>query len=726
MMHRFWLVAIIAAAGLGIAVPAFSQQAQSSSPNSNQAQAAPPDGASTDNFAPLGEIIVTARRREERAQDIPIPITVLTADQLQQSETFSIEALAPHVPNLNIFKQTGSDNTFGIFLRGIGRDNPFPVVEAPVATYINDVFYPYSFGPILGLDDIERIEVLRGPQGTLYGRNATVGAVKIYTDRPSLTDSQGQMRLTVGSFQRTEFTASESQPVINDVLGIRMSAGYQEYGGYIYDRSEDRYVNGGKTLSGRLSALWKPLGGTEVYLVADYLTQDNDPYLPTAYIVSPDNTSAVPRFTNSPYITESLGPAIADINKLNTGGASLQVSQDLGDVTLKSISSYRTVDQHYSIDNYARTDVPYWAGLLVDTKDRTLTEELELSGRTFANRLSYTVGAFYLNSDLNLDVSLPELPSPQSYLNHQTTTSYAAYADVTFAITQKLNFGTGVRFTSDHKQVDQIKNATPGSFNVEGQDNWNSTTPRASLDYKLFDNVLIYTTYSKGFKGGSLTSPTPSLAAAAGVFAPPEEARGYEAGLKTQWFDRRLTFNVDYYDEFIKNQTTAVVNAVGTVDLVANDALTKGWEFEVNAHPFKALTLFAVVGLSDAEYKDLQPSNPAFFFADQHLKLSPKYTMDFGGEQAFNLQGGSLLLGADYSRVASTYVNLTRSFISFQPAYGLFNAHLGYKFPGEKIELLLSGTNLTNVAYFKAAAVAGPARYYEAPREIMGTVKFHW
>lgn len=671
-----------------------------------------------------GDIVVTARKRAESLQDVPISMVAISGDRLNNGPATTLESLNNIAPNLQIFKIVGQSGTYGVFIRGVGRDNPNLYVEAPVALYVDDVIYPYQFGPVLDIGGIERVEVLRGPQGTLYGRNATVGAIKYVMSRPTLDHTTFEMRATGGSYGRAEGSANLRAPLIDDKLGIGLDIGYRHYGGYINDLTTGKKAGGSNVFSGRGSLLWKTSDVAEIYASVDG-THARDPLnLATSIVLDPSGTSYTYRY-GSPYnARSSIGQP--DINNLDSYGGTIQGRLTYDDVTLRSISAFRVIKQRVATDVIGRGDLAY-PGPYLDNSDKTFTQEFQANGNFFESRLQYTAGLFYLSSNSSF-IALTSPNSTTRYDAEQHSHSSAAYVDATMKLLGGLSASAGIRYTQDKKTVSTTRTSslTPAAnFSAPGEGKWHAVTPRFGLDWQVTSDILLYGSYSKGYKGGALSNATPANVGAASILVPPERARNSEVGIKTTWFNKRLTFNVDYFHTKYQNQSTAIPIGTNT-QIVVNDARISGFEFEARARPVSGLTLAGTLGTLSSKYLNLAPTNSLFGASDLRLKLAPdlsyNFTVDYDHHGLFSETDG-INMGVAYNHKSYQHIALNRSVSGAQGAYGVLDSHIGYSLDNGRYQVVLTATNLTDEVYAKQLAVTF-SRFTAPPREFAVTFKY--
>ena len=669
------------------------------------------------------EILITARRVTERAQDVPLPVSVLSQDQLAVGRTPTVESLSGAVPNVKVFKTVGNADAYAIYVRGLGRDNNYFNVEAPVALYVDDVIYPYQVGPVVNVGDISRVEVLRGPQGTLYGRNATVGAVKYYTITPDPDHFDLTASFTGGSYGRAEATGGINVPLA-DNLAFRVSAAYHGYDGFYRDLRTGRDLGGTDDVGGRFSLHWKPTAHLTISGSLDGLQDRDEPQPITSYIVA-SPTLAYPRF-GDPLNVQTIATD-PQLNKLDVLGGNIQVALAYDHVTIKSITSYRWSHQLFDVDPIGRASVTF-AGSIADTRSKTFTQELQATGDFFDKRLTYVAGLFYLKSPTHFQAETPYAAGDPLYFTYQDAVTRAAYVNATLKVVGALSVSAGVRTGRDSKfDVQNLTKTTAGSFRSSGSAHWNSTSPRFSVDYKFNRNFLAYASYSKGYEAGALSSVQPTLAALASVYVPPQTINDKEVGVKTQWFDGDLTLNTDYFWSKYLNQTTAVLTPALLPLLVATDQRAHGLEVEFRARPVHNWTIVGNIATLNGKYIDIDPSNASSSnLADKTPKHNPKFTFNVSTDYVLRrifTQTDSFDVGASIYHTSSTFECINHNIVCVSPAYTLLDVHGAYTLPDERTEIIVSGTNVTNHKYFKVS-VTGLGNFFAPPAEISVTFRY--
>ncbi|WP_164847425.1 TonB-dependent receptor [Sphingobium algorifonticola] len=645
-----------------------------------------------DDAEGLADIIVTARKVSENIQNSPVAVTAITAGELTARGITSVNELARSVPNLNITQGIagGSSANAAIFIRGIGQRDFIPTVDPGVGVYRDGVYLGRSVGANLDFTDIERIEVIRGPQGTLYGKNTIGGAVNIITRRPSFAFT-AEGRLTLGERDRFDLDATVSGPIIADRLAAKISAASRSADGYVTRITDGlKLANTNRQmLKGEL--LWKPAETLEVLLSVDGMRQRQEstpgyvllidqvnPNTGAATIIGQWNALVAPRLgvepltnatgaTGSPYRIKGTSASYDDVD---SWGAAVTVDWDLGNAQLRSITAYRDLQSRFS------SPIQPIFSNINDIDQNQFSQELQLTGKAFGDRFDWLVGLYYFEENAaalsgarlwtGLVITVPNAAACQSGRgvvcvdfnsdNDLDTEgkSYAAFAQGTYRLTDRLSLTGGLRYTYEKKnfsilatqlQINRI--AAQGS----ARDSWDDFSPMASLNYQATDDVLLYAKVARGFKSGGFNGRPNNTQAVQPV--DPETVLSYEAGAKLELWDKRLRLNLAGFTNDYKNfqEVVSITDPnFGLLSIVENvgKLKTQGVEAEVTFRPVPALTLFGSLGYTDAQYKEIRAGAP-FGLEDRPVQV-PEWTTSLGAQVTKDVgNAAQLRLRADWS-----------------------------------------------------------------------------
>ncbi|WP_165191623.1 TonB-dependent receptor [Caulobacter soli] len=709
-----------------------------------QAQAQAPAAPSAPAQAPkvvddtsIEEIIVTAQRREERLQDVPIAVAAVTGQQLEKQGILTTNDLGRAVPSATI---TNFSGYVVPRIRGVGNSVIGPGYEGGVATYIDGVYIASAPASLLALHNIERIEVLKGPQGTLFGRNATGGLIQVVTHTPS-ADPSGTIEIGAGNYQ-----TATADVYVTGGLGGSVAA---DFAGHVGGQGKGYGVNrfNGKDvykanddIAVRTSLLYTPGDNTAIRLSADY--QKNNGSLYTSSQLAPGTGSPLPQgYINSAWDIN------ADLDPYSTyegGGVSVRIDQTLGFGHLSSITAYRKSDNAVFSD-IDSTPTPA-VGISTHQYDHQFSQELQLSSGA-TSPIQWVTGLYYFQSAGRFDPVKAMLfgpfqqPSPLGTIGtsytygNQRVDALAGYAQATAAIADQTNLTVGLRYSTERHRLDasQSFDVVGGPSNVplpaipNQSKRYSDPTWRISLDHRFSPEAMVYASYNRGFKSGGYNVPSP----AAPAFAP-ETLDAYEVGLKSDLFNRRFRLNAAafYYD--YKN--LQVLKADGVVTTVYNGAASTvyGLDLDFEARLSSNFTLSGGATLLHDRFTDF----PAAIIANQvpggvvttigsakgnRLPQTPDFAATVTADYHVPTSFGAVGANVSYSYNDGYYSqpdNILR-----QPSYNTVAATLRMELP-HGIGLRLWGRNLTNAKITQnlSAGTLNSVVTYAAPRTFGLTV----
>ena len=768
LIHRTLLLASIAASALS--TPSLAQVADDTA----APQAVPPapvgeapssvgTGARDD-----GEIIVTATRRSEKAQDVPIAVSVVGGEHIDSTGSFNVGRLQQLTPTLQFYSSNPRNTAVNI--RGIGV--PFGLtndgIEQGVGIYIDDVYNSRVASATFDFLDVAQIEVLRGPQGTLYGKNTTAGAINITTRQPTF-DFEGRAEVSVGNLGYRQLKAAVSGP-LGDKVAARLALSSTSRDGTIYNVTSSRAINQQDNLGLRAQVLWEPTEALSVTLAGDYSAQDPE-CCGTVYVKTGATQRTLARQYAALAAAQNYAPPStnpfdrltdldANLNAGNKlGGVSLRANWDVGPATITSVTAWRFWDWKPENDRDF-VGLPITTRSMNPSQQDQWTQEFRFAGR--AGNLDFVLGAFGFKQKVRTQGVQEQGPAASRWLlsgalaNDPTVlnglraendirldnTSAALFGQVGWHVTDGLTITPGVRLNYDKKDglydsvvtngngqpvtfastdpriVAQRGVLAPQRFQVDYKD-WNvSYDLKAS--YEVTSDVLVYATYGKTFKSGGVNlNGVPADAQGNPILSAgtvePEAVHHYEAGVKTQFWNRRITANLAAFRTDIANYQALVTNGqLGVLRgyLASAEAVrTQGAELDFSARPSERFNLYVNGAFTDAKYRTFvgapcppelsggttvsagqtpsAPGTPGGLspancdISGQRLPGVSKWSLSFGGE--FNLPAtvlglaGQAYLGYDGSYRSNFSSNPTPSAYTWVDGYSLHNFRLGFR-----------------------------------------------
>lgn len=524
-------------------------------------------------------IVVTAQRRDENIQDVPISLTAASAETLDKAGVLSVQDLPVLVPSLNMAQVR---HNIQPYLRTVGTQNTSPGEEGSVASYIDGVYINYMSAATFGLANIERVEVLKGPQGTLFGRNATGGVIHVITRDPQ-QEPEFKLNVAYGNFETAQ-AAFYATGGLSENLAADVSVYYYDQGnGWGENLIVGGDANSTEDVALRSKIHWSPRDGTDVLLSADWGRHESD---------IGNTRKPLPGVILAGGVTSFGGPYDSIANDSNNQvvehfGGSLKVSHELPFATLESISAYRDYDESIDFDQDGGPLTTAFLDSIVPVE--TFQQELTLRGST--SRLDWNVGAFFYKARSGYQPILVSSSNPsgnRSIESDMRTTSFAVYAQGTYDIFDATQLTLGIRGTRDVRKIEGALKALPGNpapagtVLLESNDSEKYLVPswRIALDHHINDDLMVYASQSRGFKSG-IFSATSFFRSA----VDPEVLDATEVGFKSSWFDSKLTVNASAFYYVYKDIQLVQVSAGTSRILNAAKAKPKGVDFEIVAYP---------------------------------------------------------------------------------------------------------------------------------------------
>ncbi len=698
----------------------------------------------------LEEVRVTARQIEENLQDVPVAVTVFSEEQIERTFAQNLKEFGAYAPNVSIGTVPGF-NAASIAIRGVSTGD-IPASFEPAVTIAVDGFYLGHYqASLLDMFDIQQIEILRGPQGTLFGKNTIGGVVNVTTRRPSGEFGvQGKVR--AGNEGRLDVMGAVDIPLMQDTLSARIAIQNFDFDGFYENTYDGDDAGGQDLLSARVKLLWTPTDTFEALLTYENIDDESDTPMvintttsddpngyyggDAFYALYPGRGAGGPanRPLGDPFKTGLVPPKehipLTILNapdttghEEDTNGLYLNVNWDIFGGTLTSITGYREVNSDYYNDYFGEPLAVYATIRVVDRE--TFSQEFRFAQQATDN-LNYVVGLYYQDNQYDYEnyTSLgPDHPGtlagnwgpeglPLYADGSQDAEAYAVFAEGNYNVTDSLRITLGARYSDEEKDFDLLPLGFPEEGRAVANDSWDDVTYRAGIDYALGDNMMAYFTYATGFKSGGFNEQAGSTIGAEAPYDP-EEADSFELGLKSDLFNNTLRLNVAaFYVEYSDLQLDGVIpidQAPGQESRVTNAA-------EVNAYGVEAdmlwlitdhLTIDGTVGYLDSEYDEFDCDLPGDGVAglvdctDLDVKRSPEWTGSLGA--TFNLPlerwGGGLDFNVNGTYTDEFYNDVPNTVASMHEDVWLLNSSISYTTDDRNIRVSVFGRNLTDEEY---------------------------
>jgi len=725
-------------AGLALALAAsgaaHAQQAGAQAP-APRSQSSP-----TSSDSVLGEIVVTAQKRAERLQDVPLSVTAVTGAALQKAGVATVRDLPNVVPGLTFSSQGAWQEPA---IRGVTTSVTSAGAENPVAIYLDGIYQPSQTASVFDLPDVSRVEVLKGPQGTLFGRNATGGAIQIFTLDPSFTPT-GDVTLTYGAYEGGAKVGNEggvkgyvSGPLVGDVLAGGVSFFYNRNDGYLQNDVNGKKTGGATSQLIRGKLLYEPTSALKIVASA-YYTHRTD--LSTEAGLALNGVSAGTQYPGAiaatqPWHTSYDTPQ--PLYRTEAYGGSLRIDDTTDYGVLSSLTGYThaRATEHVDVDaTYSPACLAVFActDYRVSTPEEAVSEEIDFASKQYGP-LSFIAGLFIYHDKGTLAglVDPTVVPGGIFSFEHQVVSNaYAGFTEITLRPTDRLTLIGGLRYNYDQK----INFGETGDTPLVQYQNkvWHALTPRYSARYDIAHNINAYFTYSEGFKSGVFSDEdfkTPP--------ANPEVLRSYELGLKI--VQPAYSLNAALFHYKYTNLQVQYFNGIDAFPANAATATINGLDLDATWRATPALTFHG--GLSyipHAEYDKYDnaiiygyPLTPGGLTTYNNVNVSgsrlvrtPKVTANLGGDYTRELTGGALTASATASYSSSYDWELSRRVRT--GAYTTLATQIAYKPDGSHYRFVVFGKNLTNAAYINSTLLDATADmvFYAPPREIGVQVEY--
>ncbi len=722
-------------------------------------------GVSRHQVATVEEIVVQARKRDEFLEDTPVSVTALSENTLREAGIQRLDDIQTLVPNISF----QADNTGGqsnIRIRGVGTSAPAIAFDPGVGVYIDGVFLPRAFGTLVDIVDVQQIEVLRGPQGTLFGKNTVGGAINITTIKPK-DEVEGFVMVRPSNFERVDTRIMINAPIIRDVLFTRFSFATTNTPGYAFNSVRDEPINGKNSLALLGSFRLLPHDDVTIDVTGTWTRDSNNGVAQQCVVVREDVPLASllpPGYfedcsKTTPFDTQANISAMTDIESYGTWAtAAWDIGEVpvLGDISVKSLTSWREQKPRVRFDvdqtSFDIVQLSSAGGSIQDGDpgfQRQIMQEGQLNGAALDGDLNYVGGVFGFwetGFDNRATLVLPPgqgVPALDRLTDAPTDIdnwTWALYGQATYDVLEWMSLTGGLRYTQDKKGLTfgQSDPRTGDVFaNEAGSKVFSAWTPMGSLAMTLpedyldetpLDHLMGYFTYSRGFKGGGFNGVATGRSGAGEgeSFAyDPETLDNFEIGLKLIGFEQRATLNTSfYYGKYNDIQVTSVrdtgldedgVPTIARLTDNAAKATTKGFEIELLTRPIDGLLIVANAGYTDAVYDDfpealsdydgetVDRSGDRFLFVPKlQTFMSVQYAMAMPGLEGTPM-GGWITPRLEWAYQSDVQWLGPEVPQATQPGYNLLNARLSYDFYEDRAQVALWGRNLLDVAYFTNA-----------------------
>jgi len=621
--------------------------------------AAAPQAGDEATDAQIRDIVVTARRRDETLQQTPIAITAISPAMLESKASINIGDLQGAAPNVLITNQNSGAAAANVSIRGLTFADVEKSFEPTVGVVVDGVFIGTSTGQFFDFFDISQIEVLRGPQGTLFGRNTIGGVINIRRTRPT-GEFGGKFELSYGNYDTWAGRAVVNVPIVDGVLAAKAFYFHNQSDGYYRNGVTGKRVGASNNENFGASFLFTPTSTFDALLTLEKQVQDFDPVnsnisqtgevfcaFEPADQCNRNTTTDLYTVFNSPAHSSYKAPA-----------ATLEMNLNLGGVKLTSITGYRKSDEAQTQDFDASTADLYYVNRIQDF--RQFSQELRAGGK-ISDAFDYVVGAYFYDSKYHLtqETQIFGAPAPTQVITG-TSQSYAFFGDFNLQLIDKVRLSFGGRWTHDKKTSENF--VTPDQFPKAGYSG-SKFTPKVGLDYRPTDDLMVYASWSRGYRSGGLSGRGQTLISSTTPYGP-ETVDSYEVGFKSSFLDKHMLFNVagfySKYNSLQQNTTIPISGGIGNETVVTNvgSATVKGIEAELTAKPVRGLTLTGSLGLLRSKFKNFITQAPVggvlttFDYSANNLIYNPRETFSATADYTVPVSFGEAKFNISYRNIA--------------------------------------------------------------------------
>jgi iron complex outermembrane receptor protein len=689
-------------------------------------------------YAQLEEVIVTSERRQASVQDVPVAVSAFNEELVEQLQIDDTLDLIHVVPNMFGGNNTGLGTANMYYLRAQGNDESIATFDPPVGTYVDDVYITRQNINNVALFDVERIEVLRGPQGTLYGRNTTGGALSVIMKKPGEAFG-GFVEAGAGSYGRTTLRGSVDIPVSDNLL-TKISGYWVEDDGYLENRRDGKDYNNAELSGIRAAMRW---------LISDSMTWD------LAIDGGTTEFANIHGFIDGDdrVTTSGLPPGLPDGsnkadygNEVQTFNITSNLSWDAWGGTANFIVGNRQIDHDFLLNFPLFEAMPDFFVIDNIGEHDMFSAELKWSGDIMDGGAFLQAGVYYMDEEnttdfrdyLDLAYFGAPLPPSTAWLNiadrvmENTTESFAVYAQADIQVGENGTLTLGVRYTDEEKEVDftgTVNSAAMVAAGIPLSQTEDKFTPRIAYAHRFTDQLMMYASATNGFKSGGWNARG-SSSTALQAFGP-ESIWSYELGMRGEWMDGRLRTNITaFYSDLEDLQTTSATQDGQFLTTNAGGLEVPGIEAEITALPTDNWNVFASMGWQNAEYQDLvggctvPNANLAAYDPNCNVaepKRSPHQTYTLGTSADFSLGGFTVTPNIMFRYIGAQYP-ATRS-QGYNESVTLMNAGVKVVMPNERWELNLECKNCGDKEFAQSVLFTP---YYNLPMTYMASVKYRF
>lgn len=682
------------------------------------------DASSVDEQG-IAEIVVTGTKASaaQRAQDVPIAVSVVSGAAIDEQSVRDLTELGYRLPNIRL-QPTGLNPGHASYsMRGIGGNTSTPSDEPVVVTVLDGMVLGTSVGAAFQTFDLEAVEVFRGPQGVLFGKNATGGVVNVRTRRPT-GKSELSLRGIFGSYDRYGGAFAAETPFAGDAFAGRLAVIYDHQGGFFKDLSfpGGRVGGAAETLTIRPSLLIRPADNLDINIIGEHFEAKSDGGV---FRTLSDETIATSVFGAAPCVGRNICRTEKSGSDQDSQHIIGEINLDLGDVLLTSITAYRELSLANKNVDADGTEAPIFLFRRLNFDQDQFSQEVRAAGSVLDDKLSFVAGLYYFNQNwLWTELREIQLNPASAVLSvggkaHQKHTSSAIFGQLDYNILPSLSLVVGGRYT-DEKKVMNVSSLLAGNCLTIAACDFDFTnlvfksgkfSPKIGLEWQAAENALVYANFTRGFRAGGFNSRHASL-----VMPEPyddEEVKAYEVGVKSELFDRLLRLNVSAFrNEFSGLQRSILeVTPAGPVTVVRNaaSAVIQGVEAEASIAPLRGLRFDFSGSYTDAGYKafngvGLTPAQ----VRQLDLERAPEWTFAAGVNYEVQINNSAKMTATVNYSYTSDYAASTLNLLGFRvPSLNLVDANIAVDL-SDHLRLSLYGKNLTDEIYGSITTVQMP------------------